>query len=728
MSKEVFNFTAPFGIEEIKVQIGKLAKQANGSCLCQVGGTVVLSACVAAEEPMEDVDFLPLTVDYREKFYSSGKIPGGFFKREGRPSDEEMLRARLIDRPIRPLFPENYFIDTQIFVTVLSMDLENLPDIPGVIASSIALLVSDINFTKPVSAVRVGRIEGKFVANPIAGDIEKSDLNLVVAGTKDGIVMVESGANELQESEMIDALKFAHEHIIQICNWQSEIAAKCGKTKKVSDAPMFDSVILEKMIPLVPPYFDEINKIYDKKKRSEKSKEIRDQIIATLIPEFPEKEKEIKRIFEHLYQKSVRDMVLNKGIRADGRDFTTIRPITSEVGLLPRTHGSALFTRGQTQSLAVVTLGSIDDQQTVDNIMGETAKRFMLHYNFPSFSVGEVGPIRGPGRREIGHGALAERAIEPMIPDKENFPYTIRVVSEILESNGSSSMASVCAGTLSLMDAGVPIKKPVAGIAMGLVKEGDKYVVLSDIIGLEDHLGDMDFKVAGTKDGITALQMDIKIDNVNFEIMEKALAQAKEGRIFILNKMLETLSEPRPDLAPHAPRITVMHINTEKIREVIGPGGKVIRDIIDKTGVKIDIEDDGSVYICSVDKEGTDKAIEMISLITAEVELHKIYKGKVVRITDFGAFVEILPGKDGLVHISELDYTRVGKVEDVCKVGDTLLVKVIEIDPTNGKVRLSRKQALRDTDPSSQQFSKGGSSDSRDSSRDRRNSDRPYKK
>ncbi|MCX8037701.1 MAG: polyribonucleotide nucleotidyltransferase [Candidatus Sumerlaeia bacterium] len=682
-----------FGRKELFFEFGRLAKQANAAVLGQTGGTVALAAVVAGPS-REGVDFFPLTVDYRDKFYASGRIPGSFFRREGRPSDAESLRARLIDRPLRPLFPEGYNDDTQVYVTVLSSDNENPPELVGFNATAMALLLSDIPFTTPVAAVRVGRMNGAFILNPTYAEIDAGDLDLVVAGTEHAVNMVEAGAREVSESDIVEAMRLAHEEIQRLCREMAAIAAKYALPKRPVAAPQMDPVLREAVEAFSKPLIADIQTLTEKQEREERLNQSRLQVQQRFAEEFPEQEKTIGELFDSLYQREVRRKILDEGVRADGRGPTDIRPITVEVGVLPRTHGSALFTRGQTQALGVCTLGTAEDMLLIDDLLGVRDKAFYLHYNFPAYSVGEVRPIRGPGRREIGHGALAERALLPTIPKQDDFPYTIRVVSEILESNGSSSMASVCAGSLSLMDCGVPVSAPVSGIAMGLVKEGDRTAILSDILGLEDHLGDMDFKVAGTRKGITALQMDIKIEGVTFEIIKRALEQAREGRLFILDKMCEVLPRPRPELSPYAPRITMIQIPVDRIRDVIGPGGKTIREITAKTNTKIDIEDDGRVFIAATKAEDSQAAIDIIKGLTAVPEIGKIYSGKVVRIADFGCFVEFLPGQDGLVHISELENHRVGRVEDVCREGDTLLVKVIGIDPQSGKIRLSRRQAL----------------------------------
>jgi polyribonucleotide nucleotidyltransferase len=681
-----------FGREELVFEFGRLAKQAAGAVLGQVGGTYALAAVVAGP-PRVGIDFFPLQIDYREKFYASGRIPGSFFRREGRPSEWEILRARLIDRPLRPLFPEGYANDTQVYLTILSADNVNPAELVALNAASLALLLSDIPFTTPVAAVRIGRVDGQFVVNPTFEEIDKGDMDLVVAGTEEAINMVEAGMKEVDEATVVAAMKLAHERIQAICRQMKAIAEKHGKPKMEFAAPQVDATLRERVESMALEHLRGIEVIPEKKEREAKLAEARTLVRETLAADFPEHEADIRAVFEEVYARDMRRLIVEKGIRADGRGPKDIRQITVEVGVLPRTHGSALFTRGQTQSLGVTTLGTNEDQMLIDDLAGVRNKSFYLHYNFPSFSVGEARAIRGPGRREIGHGALAEKALARIIPNHDEFPYTVRVVSDILESNGSSSMATVCAGCLSLMDCGVPITAPVSGIAMGLVKEGDKSVVLSDILGLEDHLGDMDFKVAGSRTGITALQMDIKVMGISFEVIAEALEQAREGRQFILDKMLEVLPAPRPELSQYAPRITMIQIAVDRIRDVIGPGGKMIREIIEKTGTKIDVEDDGRIFIAAFSAEGAEEAIKIIRNLTASAEIGQVYSGKVVRIADFGAFVEILPGKDGLVHISELENHRVGRVEDVCREGDILLVKVIDIDPT-GKIRLSRRQAM----------------------------------
>jgi len=687
------------GGKKLVLETGLMAKQANGSIVARYGDSVVLSTAVASKVERQNVDFLPLTVDYQEKAYSAGKIPGGFFKREGRQSEKEILTSRLIDRPIRPLFPDGYFFDTQVIASVLSMGDESSTDLMAMIASSAALAISDVPFAGPVGAVRVGLIEGKFVINPGHKDIELSALNLVVAGTADAIMMVEGGAKELTEDQMLEALETAHREIKKIVALQNDLAAKVGKAKRTVKTIEVDKDLAAQVSALAMGQMSSAIIIPDKMERQKTLDAQLDGIKQQLKNDDPTRSLQISKIFHDIEKNAVRKIILDKNTRADGRKPTEIRPISSVVGMLPRTHGSALFTRGETQALVVTTLGTSDDEQRIDSLEGEYFKTFMLHYNFPPFSVGETKPLRGPGRREIGHGALAERALKPMLPTKQEFPYTIRLVSDILESNGSSSMATVCGGTLALMDAGVPIKAPVAGIAMGLIKEGDKIIILSDILGLEDHLGDMDFKVTGTSKGITALQMDMKIEGITIDTMRTALNQAREGRLHILGKMLETLAESRKSLNPFAPRIITMQINPDKIKDVIGSGGKVIRSIVEQTGAKIDIEDNGTINIASSDEAAANKAKEIIRGICQDAEVGKLYMGKVRKIMDFGAFVEIFPGTDGLLHISQISEQRLEKVTDALKEGDEILVKVLEID-RQGKIRLSRKEAIRDKEKS----------------------------
>jgi polyribonucleotide nucleotidyltransferase len=675
------------------LESGKMAKQADGAVVVQMGETIVLVTAVTAKTIRPGIDFLPLTVDYKERFYAAGKIPGGFFKREGRPTEKETLVSRLIDRPLRPLFPDGFYFETQIIASVLSLDPACSPDILGIIGASAALLVSDVPFNDPVGAVRIGRVDGELVVNPTPPQLERSELDLVVAGTKDAIIMVEGEAKGLSEEIMLGALELAHKEINLVIDLEKQLLFLVGKPKRQVVLAVTDTALAEKVAAAAETRIAEALRIAQKLERQAKIDEILTEVQATLAPDDAEQQRKIASIVHDLERKRMREIVLQEKKRADGRGPADIRPITSEVGLLPRTHGSALFTRGETQSLSVVTLGTGEDEQRIDALEGESTKTFMLHYNFPPFSVGETKPLRGPGRREIGHGALAERALKAVMPNKEKFPYTVRLVSDILESNGSSSMATVCAGTLALMDAGVPIAEPVGGIAMGLIKEGDRVAILSDILGLEDHLGDMDFKVTGTRQGITALQMDMKIGGITSQLMKQALQQAREGRLFILDKMKEALSSPRTDLSSYAPRIVNIRIRQEKIGALIGPGGKNIRAIIEKTGVKIDVADDGLVSIASTDETAARQAIEMIQQTTQEVEVGKLYTGRVKRIMEFGAIVQLGPNSDGLVHISQLANYRVKSVSDVVKEGDEVLVKVLEVDK-QGKIRLSRKDAL----------------------------------
>jgi polyribonucleotide nucleotidyltransferase len=693
------------GGRRLSLEVGKVAKQANGSVLVRYGDTVVLVTACMSREPREGIDFFPLIVDYEERLYAVGKIPGGWIKREGRPSEAATISARMIDRPLRPLFPEGFRHDVQVVCTVLSVEQDNDPDITALIGASAALAISDIPFREPVGGVKVGRVNGEFVICPTLSQAEASDLNLTIAGSKGAILMVEAGANEVPEEVILDAISFGHKSVIEIVKLIDELVSRCGKPKREVAFYTPDENVASKVRELATEDVSSALRIADKLTREERLDDVEQQVLQKLMGddslEVPASlEIDVSTFLKEVAREQLRKMVTEESVRIDGRKCQEIRQISCEVGLLPRVHGTGLFTRGQTQVLTNATLGAIGDEQMLDGLGDAESKRFMHHYNFPPYSVGETRPIRGPGRREIGHGALAERALTPVIPDEVEFPYTIRLVSEVLESNGSSSQASVCGSTLALMDAGVPIKRPVAGIALGLVKENDKVAILSDIMGIEDALGDMDFKVAGTEKGITALQMDIKIHGITGEIMEKALEQAKDGRMFILGKMLEAISQPREELSPYAPRIITMSIDPDKIRDVIGPGGKVIRHIIDETGVKIDIEDDGRVFIASQDGEAGEKAKKMIEDLTADVEVGRIYTGTVTRTTNFGAFVEILPGKEGLVHISQLAHSRVGKVEDVVEVGDSVTVKVTEIDGM-GRINLSRKEALpRDNDSS----------------------------
>ena len=687
--------------KKLSLQTGILAKQADGSVLVKYGDTYVLCTVVSEKKAKEGFDFLPLTIDYQEKAYSAGKIPGGFFKREGKPTDREVLISRLIDRPLRPLFPEGFNYETQGIASVLSYGDENVADILSIIGVSAALTISDIPFNGPVGAVRVGMIDNQFIINPDIEEAEKSVLNLVVAGTEQAVTMVEGGGAEIPERLLVEALIFAHEYIKKVVGLQKELQKIAGKTKRTFELKEINEEIKSYVKDFVSEKINEA--IYKKSKleRQQALEDILNQCIQTLISQRPSDEQNkdlcsiIIKIFDEIVKNRMRENIVNKGIRADGRKPDEIRPISCEVGLLPRVHGSALFTRGETQALVATTLGTSEDEQKIDSLEGEIFKTFMLHYNFLPSSVGEVKPLRGPGRREIGHGYLAERALSYVMPSKEEFPYTIRVVSDILESNGSSSMATVCGATLSLMDAGVPIKAPVAGVAMGLIQSNDKTVILTDILGMEDHYGDMDFKVAGTDKGITAFQMDIKTYGINYEIFRKALEQAKQARLYILKKMAEALPEPKKELSPYAPRIYTLQVRPEKIRDIIGTGGKVIKGIIEETGVKIDIDDKGMIKIASNNEPSANRAIEIIKGITQEAELGKIYMGKVTRIVDFGAFVEVLPGLEGLLHISQISDKRIQKVSEVLKIGDKIPVKVIEIDEI-GRIRLSRKEALKE--------------------------------
>jgi polyribonucleotide nucleotidyltransferase len=682
------------GGRKLIIETGKIAKQAHGSVTVRSGGTVVLVTAVGSDSPREGIDFFPLSVEYREQAYAAGRIPGGFFKREGKPRDKEILSARLIDRPIRPLFPEGYRNEVQIVCLILSADQENDADILGLTGASAALSLSDIPFNGPIAAVRVGKVENEYVINPTFQQLEQSRLDIVIAGSKDSITMVEAGAREVSEAEIIEAIEFGHIYIKQIIALQEELVGLCGKPKRKLEIAPVNQALLEKVKTLTTEKIQAANVIALKEDRQDAIKKTCQEAALALLAEFPDTGKQINAMVEEIQSHDLRERILSKGQRADGRSLTQIRPITGEIGVLPRTHGSAIFTRGETQSLVVTTLGTASDEQRIEDLEGEYSKSYMLHYNFPPFSVGEVKPIRGPGRREIGHGALAERAVAPVIPSDDIFPYTVRVVSEILESNGSSSMASVCGASLSLMDAGVPIKAPVAGIAMGLVMEQGRVAILSDIMGLEDHLGDMDFKVAGTKDGITALQLDIKVQGLNKDILEKALAQAHQGRMHILGEMEKTISSPKAEISVYAPRILALNIPVEKIGMIIGPGGKMIRALQEEFSVKIDIGDDGKVTIASVDVGGAQACFEKIKAMTVEAEMGRIYQGRVVKIMNFGAFVEFMPGTEGLVHISELDKTRVNKVEDIVKEGDSITVKLIKVDPDTGKYSLSRKQAM----------------------------------
>jgi polyribonucleotide nucleotidyltransferase len=690
-----------FGGRPFSIEAGKVAKQANGSVMVQYGETVVLVTAVTSEKKREGLDFIPLTVNYLEMTYAAGRIPGGFFKREGRPSDRETLISRFIDRPLRPLLPKGFQNEIQIIATVLSADQDNDPSILGMIGASSALSLSDIPFDGPIAGTKVGRIDGEFVLNPTHEELELSDIDLFVAGSEDAIIMVEGSAKEIKEEEILEAILFGHQSLRPVIDLQKKMKSGLGITPREFELQKPEEGLYEKVSTVAQEKLREAFHITEKVKRREQLEEIAQSAFQELGAEDESSQKMVKIAFEEIYRKLFRKLILENKRRIDGRGLSEIRPISCEVGILPRTHGSALFTRGETQVLAVVTFGTSEDEQKINSLTGETYKSFMLHYNFPPFCTGEVAPLRSPSRREIGHGALAERAILPVLPSTEKFPYTIRIVSEVLESNGSSSMATVCGSTLSLMDAGVPIKAPVAGIAMGLILEDGETAILSDILGDEDHFGDMDFKVAGTAEGVTAIQMDIKVRGISKEIMKKVLDQAKEGRFHILSKMSETISEPRKDLSPHAPRIVSLQVKQEKIRDVIGPGGKNIRAIIDQTGVKVDVEDSGMVKLASPNYEAIEKAIYMIKRLTQEVEVGALYTGKVVRILGFGAIVELFPGTDGLIHISQLAEGHVKEVSDVLKEGEEVLVKVIDIDP-QGRIRLSRKAALRETKQSAE--------------------------
>ena len=682
------------GGRKLTIETGRMAKQANGSALIRYADTMVLVTATASKDIRDDIDFFPLSVEYQEKTYAAGKIPGGFFKREGRPSEKEILSARLIDRPLRPLFPDDYRNDTQIAAFVISSDQENDADVLGTLGASVALSISNIPFNGPIAAVRVGRIGGQFVINPTFTQLDESDLELVIAGTEDSILMVEGEAHEISEQEMIEALEFGQAYIKELINLQKEIISEISPVKMEVVAPDFPGDLPEKLENLGRNPIKDALQLTEKVSRHQKLDQIRDEIIEKLGEEYEEFQSKIKEYLHNIEKEEVRQMIVQENRRLDGRGMDDIREITCEVGVLPRAHGSALFTRGQTQSLGATTLGTKIDEQLVETLEGESSKSYMLHYNFPPFSVGEVRPFRGPGRREIGHGNLAERSLKPILPSEDSFPYTIRIVSDILESNGSSSMATVCSGSLSLMDAGVPTKCHVAGIAMGLIKENSQIKILTDILGDEDHLGDMDFKVAGTKDGITAFQMDIKISGIDFEIMKQALDKARTARLKILELMDATIGQPRADISPYAPRILTLMVPTDKIGEVIGPSGKNIRAIIEETGVKIDIDDSGLTVIASPDVNMAQLAKEKIESIIAVPEIGKEYHATIKRIMNFGAFAEFMPGKEGLIHISELDLKRVNNVTDVVKIGDKIDVVLKEID-REGRYNLSRKQYLR---------------------------------
>jgi len=675
----------------LSIDIGKIAKQADGSALLRYGDTMMLVTATSRKELKEGKDFLPLIVDYRENTYAAGKIPGGFFKREGRPSEREILIARLIDRPVRPLFPEGYFFDTQIVGLLLSADLESEPDTLGVVGASAALYFSDIPFTTPLGAVKMGLVDGTFVVNPTADQLDRSPINMTVVSNESGIIMIEAGAKEVEEGLLLEGLNLAHETNQRIIKAQKDLFAQLGIKKREFTPKPVDAEKLARVEREHGPALLEAMQVRGKKANEAALHAVRDAALAAIPEDKPEERLETKGLITKLEEKLFRDLVLKKKLRTDGRGFDDIRPITGEVGLLTRTHGSALFTRGETQALATVTLGTFEDAQRLDSLGEESKKRFMLHYNFPPFSVGEVGFLRGPGRREIGHGALAEKSIVPAIPDMDTFPYTIRIVSDILESNGSSSMATVCGGVLALMDAGVPLKMIVAGIAMGLVSECEEYAVLTDIAGLEDHFGDMDFKMAGTEKGVTAIQLDLKIPCVTLPMLREIMAKSKAARLKVLARMKEAIAEPRKDISAYAPRIIILNINPEKVGEVIGPAGKIIKKIIAQTGAKIDIEEDGRILIASTDMSAAEAARQMILDLTAEAELGKIYTGKVVRVEEYGAFVEIMPNLVGLLHISEVAPYRIASIHDVIHLGDTITVKVVSIDPADNKIRLSKK-------------------------------------
>lgn len=680
--------------QTLKIETGRIAKQASGSVVVSLGETVVLVTAVATDEIREGIDFLPLTVEYQEMSYAGGRIPGNFFRRDmGRPGEKETLTSRLIDRPLRPLFPDNYHNETQIIASVISSDKENQADVLAILGASAALEVSDIPFLGPVAGIRVGRVDGTLIANPTLSQLADSDINMIVAGNSSGVVMVEGGGLFVSEADMIDAIFYGYDAMQPMLKMQEELKSEVGKTKRIIEPEYSDSELIRRVDEIGTPLMHEVITTADKLLRQKKKREVRDSILESLSETYGEVKSEVKEAIHSLEKNMIRRMILNDGKRIDGRSFTEVRSIECLVGTLPRVHGSALFTRGETQALVLATLGTERDEQRMESIYGDYYRNFILHYNFPPYSVAEAKRLGGPGRREIGHGALARRALLPVIPEKDDFQYCIRVVSEILESNGSSSMASVCGGCLALMDAGVPIKDMVAGVAMGLVSEGDNVAVLTDILGDEDHFGDMDFKVTGTRGGITALQMDIKIEGITKEIMQQALAQAKDGRLFILDEMNKAISGPRTEISQYAPIITSIKIKPEKVRMLIGPGGKTIREITTASEAKIDVDDEGTVTISSPNRENTDAAIKMINEILQTAEVGKLYMGKVVKIMDFGAFVEIFPGTDGLVHISQLAPERVNKVTDILKEGDEVLVKVLEVDD-RGKIRLSRKAAL----------------------------------
>jgi len=686
-------FETKVGREDIIIETGRMAKQADGAVTVQMGGTVVLVTAVCSNNLREGIDFFPLTCEYQERTYAAGKIPGGWFKREGRPTEKEILTSRLIDRPIRPLFPKGFINEVQIVAFVVSSDGENDPDVLALNGASAALAISDIPFEGPVAAVRVGRVDGSFVANPTFQELEKSDMDLVVVGTRKSVVMLEAGSNEITEEAMSDAIKFGHEAAKALVELQEKMVKECGKKKRDIELHLVEEGLLSEVRNLSAKKLDEINKLHTKEQREDAIELLSTELMEKLVTEESGYTKgQIKAALSEIEEEEVRKYIINKKQRVDGRKFDEIRQITCEVGVLPRTHGSSLFTRGQTQSLSVTTLGTGQDEQTIEALEGEIQKTFMLHYNFPPFSVGETKPMRGPSRRDIGHGALAERALKAVMPSKEKFPYTVRVVSDILESNGSSSMATVCASTLSLMDAGVPISGPVSGIAIGLIADAKEPILLIDIGGVEDHYGDMDFKVAGTAKGITALQVDLKVKGIDFNVIDKALKAGKAARLYILEKMVSTIDKPKVDVSAYAPRITSFKIPEDKIGAVIGPGGKVIKKIIQDTGVTIDIDDFGVVQIGSTDGAAMEKAVNIVKSITAEPEVGKIYNAKIVKLMNFGAFCEYMPGKEGLIHVSELSDKFVKNVEEAVKVGDEVTVKLIKVDD-QGRVNLSIKQA-----------------------------------
>ncbi len=724
--------TTDFGHGKVlEMRTGKLAKQANATVLAKVGDTVVLVAVVGAESG-EDRGFFPLMVDYREKFYAGGRIPGGFFKREARPSDGETLRARIIDRTLRPLFPKGYKNEVQVYVTILASDKDHPAELVAMCAASAALHISNIPFIKPIAGVRIGCVDNDLIVNPTRAEQEESDLDLIVAGHSDGINMVESGAKELSEDMIVEALQLGHDQIKSIVEAIETLRSKCGKPKMEFEEKELPKELFEDVVKLIPPHIKEIQESHEKKARDLRVQKAVDEITEQLIEKYPEQESDIKEAVHLLDEKAMRRKVIKDGVRADGRKPTEVRPIWTETDVLPSVHGSSVFTRGQTQALAVVTLGSVSDKQMIDDMTGVTYKNFLLHYNFPSYSVGECRMPRGPGRREIGHGALAERALAPMVPPIEEFPYTIRSVVEILESNGSSSMATVCSTSMAMMDAGVPLPRPVAGIAMGLITDDSGGLeILTDIQGIEDHVGDMDFKVAGTSDGITALQMDIKIEGITREVLERALEQAKAAREYILGKMAETITQGRQEMKDHVPRVEVIPLPQDKIALVIGPGGKNIKNIVEVSGAKVDIEDDGNCFITSEDKESAQKAHDLVMGYIREIKPGEIITGPVVRITEHGAIVQLTPNKDGMVHISELEHRRVGTVDEVLSEGEEVTVKVLEVDKDRGRIRLSRKALIEKpegAEDEKRERGDGGDRESRPPRRDNRDRDRKGRK